>query len=65
MGNIHTCGPSEAMIVSGGCAGGSEKKVTVVGDWSWAWWCVTDVQKLTLQTMTLEPQCIEVETSEA
>ena len=43
MGNIHTCGPNEAMIVSGGCAGGSEKKVTVVGGWAWAWYMFLNV----------------------
>ena len=41
MGNIHTTGPNEALIVSGGCAGGSERKVIVVGGWAWAWWCVS------------------------
>merc|ERR1712212_187485 len=62
MGNIHTVGPNEALIVSGGCAGGSESKVIVVGGWAWAWWCVSDVQKLTLETMTLQPICDKVET---
>lgn len=41
MGNIHTTGPNEALIVSGGCVGGSERKVIVVGGWAWAWWCVS------------------------
>ena len=37
MGNIHTVGPNEALIVSGGCCG-STKKQTIVGGWAWAWW---------------------------
>ena len=44
MGNVCTCGPNEAMIVSGGCSG-SDQKITIVGGWAWAWWCVTDVQR--------------------
>lgn len=63
MGNIHTVGPNEALIVSGGCCG-STKKVTVVGGWAWAWWLVTDVQRLSLEVMTLNPQCESVETSQ-
>lgn len=63
MGNIHTVGPNEALIVSGGCCG-STKRVTTVGGWSWAWWLVTDVQRLSLEVMTLNPQCESVETSQ-
>nr|XP_023012777.1 flotillin-2 [Leptinotarsa decemlineata] len=49
-------------IVRGCC--GSTKKVTIVGGWSWAWWFVTDVQRLSLEVMTLNPQCERVETSQ-
>ncbi|XP_056643022.1 flotillin-2 isoform X1 [Diorhabda carinulata] len=63
MGNIHTVGPNEALIVSGGCCG-STKRVTTVGGWSWAWWLVTDVQRLSLEVMTLNPHCESVETSQ-
>ncbi|XP_074030299.1 flotillin-2 isoform X1 [Leptinotarsa decemlineata] len=49
-------------IVRGCC--GSTKKVTIVGGWSWAWWFVTDVQRLSLEVMTLNPQCESVETSQ-
>uniref|UniRef100_A0AAR5Q9I3 Band 7 domain-containing protein n=4 Tax=Dendroctonus ponderosae TaxID=77166 RepID=A0AAR5Q9I3_DENPD len=63
MGNIHTVGPNEALIVSGGCCG-STKRVTIVGGWSWAWWLVTDVQRLSLEVMTLNPQCESVETAQ-
>ncbi|XP_037091754.1 flotillin-2-like [Pollicipes pollicipes] len=63
MGNIHTTGPNEAMVVSGGCLGGTNKR-TIVGGWAWAWWCVTDVQSISLETMTLNPMCDRVETAQ-
>ncbi|XP_035213331.1 flotillin-2-like [Stegodyphus dumicola] len=63
MGNIYTVGPNEALIVSGGCCGSSEKR-TVVGGWAWAWWLVTDVQRLSLEVMTLTPLCEHVETAQ-
>ena len=64
MGNIHTTGPNRALIVSGGCAGGQEAKKIVVGSWAWAWWCVTDVQYLQLNVLTLQPRCLDVETAQ-
>ncbi|XP_022667775.1 flotillin-2-like [Varroa jacobsoni] len=63
MGNIQTVGPNEALIVSGGCCGNSAKKM-VVGGWAWAWWLVTDVQRLSLEVMTLKPRCEHVETAQ-
>merc|ERR1711937_873372 len=63
MGNIHTVGPNRALIVSGGCCGSTSKK-TVVGGWAWAWWLVTDVQRLSLEVMTLNPVCENVETAQ-
>lgn len=36
----------------------------VVGGWAWAWWCLTDVQKLKLEVMTLNPKCESIETSQ-
>lgn len=63
MGNIHTVGPNESLVVSGGCCG-STKKILVVGGWAWAWWLVTDVQRLSLEVMTLSPRCESVETSQ-
>lgn len=62
MGNIHTVGPNQALVVSGGC-GGSETKRTIVGGWAFAWNCVTDVQKISLEVMTLNPRCEKVETA--
>ncbi|XP_070573029.1 flotillin-2-like isoform X1 [Ptychodera flava] len=63
MGNCHTVGPNEALVVSGGCCGATSKK-TVIGGWAWAWCLVTDVQRLSLEVMTLNPTCESVETSE-
>ena len=34
--------------ISGGCCGSRQKK-TRVGGWAWAWWLVTDVQRLSLE----------------
>ncbi|XP_071945803.1 flotillin-2-like [Antedon mediterranea] len=61
MGNCHTVGPNEALVVSGGCCGNEAKKY-VIGGWAWAWCAVTDVQKITLEVMTLNPRCENVET---
>ncbi|KAF5400175.1 Flotillin [Paragonimus heterotremus] len=63
MGNIHTVGPSEALVISGGCCGAANVR-TIIGGWGWAWWCVTQVQKISLGVMTLNPKCENVETSE-
>ena len=63
MGNIETVGPNEALVVSGGCCDSTDKRF-IIGTWAWRWWLVTDVQRLSLQLMTLKPQCLSVETSE-
>ncbi|KAG8590443.1 hypothetical protein GDO81_006770 [Engystomops pustulosus] len=63
MGNCHTVGPNEALVVSGGCCG-SDSKQYVYGGWAWAWWCVSDTQKISLEIMTLQPRCEDVETAE-
>ena len=63
MGNIETVGPNEALVVSGGWCGSQEKKF-VIGGWAWVWWMVSDVQRLSLQIMTLKPKCDSVETAE-
>jgi len=62
MGNVHTCGPDTALFVTGGC--GVSSRSVVIGGWSWAWWFVSDVQKLSLRLMTLAPRCENVETME-
>ncbi|KAM9732676.1 flotillin-2-like [Menidia menidia] len=63
MGNCLTVGPNEALVVSGGCCG-SDNKTYVVGGWAWAWWLVTNSQRLSLEIMTLQPRCEDVETAE-
>ncbi len=35
-----------------------------MGGWAWAWWLVTDVQRLSLEVMTLNPVCESVETAQ-
>ncbi|XP_057294396.1 flotillin-2-like [Hydractinia symbiolongicarpus] len=62
MGNIYTVGPNEALVVSGGCFGQRVKR-TIVGGWAWAWACVSDVQSISLEIMTLNPRCDSVETA--
>jgi len=62
MGNVHTSGPDQALFVTGGC--GVSSRSIVIGDWAWAWWFVSDVQKLTLRILTLSPRCESVETKE-
>jgi len=36
----------------------------VTGSWAWAWWLVTDVQRMSLEVMTLNPVCDNVETKQ-
>eukprot|EP00058_Branchiostoma_floridae_P013343 XP_002598831.1 hypothetical protein BRAFLDRAFT_120729 [Branchiostoma floridae] len=59
MGNIHTVGPSEALVVSG-----AKSRKFVTGGWAWAWWLGSDVQRLSLEVMTLNSTCDSVETAE-
>ena len=40
------------LFLSGGCCGSTSKK-TVVGGWAWAWWLVTDVQRLSLEVIVI------------
>ncbi|GBP43991.1 Flotillin-2 [Eumeta japonica] len=46
-----------------GCFGSTNKR-TIVGGWAWAWWLVTDVQRISLEVMTLNPMCEYVETAQ-
>lgn len=62
MGNIYTCGPNEVVVVSGGCGRGTNKKY-IIGGATFAWWLVSDVQRLSLELITVYPYCIDVETS--
>uniref|UniRef100_A0A3B4BBE8 Flotillin n=1 Tax=Periophthalmus magnuspinnatus TaxID=409849 RepID=A0A3B4BBE8_9GOBI len=43
---------------------GADEKTYVVGGWAWAWWLISDTQRMTLEIMTLQPRCEEVETAE-
>ncbi|XP_078536212.1 flotillin-2 isoform X2 [Lissotriton helveticus] len=63
MGNCHTVGPNEALVVSGGCCGSDDKQY-VYGGWAWAWWCISDTQRLSLEVMTILCRCENIETSE-
>lgn len=61
MGNIVTVGPHECCIVSGGCCG-TQGKSYVIGGWAWAWWCVSQVDKISMRMITLKPTIQSVET---
>lgn len=60
MGNIQTVGPNEALIVSGGFCRPSKKQI-IVGGWCWATWMLTNIQRISLQVMTLNPKCEHVQ----
>ncbi|XP_043573997.1 flotillin-2-like isoform X1 [Chiloscyllium plagiosum] len=49
--------------IKGGCCG-SDQKQYVIGGWAWAWWCVSQTQRMSLEIMTLQPKCEDVETAE-
>lgn len=61
MGNCNVVGPDEVMVVSGGCCSPT-KKQTIIGGCACNWWFCTNVQKLSLNVMTLTPTCNSVET---
>ncbi|KAJ3590581.1 hypothetical protein NHX12_008531 [Muraenolepis orangiensis] len=63
MGSCLTVGPNEALVVSGGCCG-SDNKSYMVGGWAWAWCLISNTQKISLEIMTLQPRCEDVETAE-
>uniref|UniRef100_A0A8C7VXU2 Flotillin n=1 Tax=Oncorhynchus mykiss TaxID=8022 RepID=A0A8C7VXU2_ONCMY len=46
-----------------GCCG-SDGKTYVVGGWSWAWWLITDIQRMSLEIMTILCRCENIETLE-
>uniref|UniRef100_A0A8C6SPQ0 Flotillin n=1 Tax=Neogobius melanostomus TaxID=47308 RepID=A0A8C6SPQ0_9GOBI len=52
-----------ACFSPGACCSADEKTY-VVGGWAWAWWLISDSQRITLEIMTLQPRCEEVETAE-
>ena len=63
MGNCNTVGPNEALVISGGCCGGKNKKY-IHGGYGWSWWFVTDVQTISLEIMTLIPHVQQCETAQ-
>ena len=62
MGNCHTVGPNEALVISGGCCGNQGKKY-LVGGYGWAWCFVTEVQRISLEIMTLLPSVTNCESA--
>ncbi|OWK15065.1 FLOT2, partial [Cervus elaphus hippelaphus] len=46
-----------------GCCG-SDYKQYVFGGWAWAWWCISDTKRLSLEVMTILCRCENIETSE-
>eukprot|EP01137_Pigoraptor_chileana_P002271 Opistho-2@40876 len=50
MGAFHSCGPSEAMVVSGCCIDNSK---IVAGGRVWVWTCFQTMSKISLNVMTL------------
>ncbi|MFH4984237.1 hypothetical protein AB6A40_010946 [Gnathostoma spinigerum] len=62
MGNINTVGPNEALVISGGCC--RDNKKIIVGGWGWSWWCMSDVQRISLEIHTLNPRSEKVETAQ-
>ncbi|ETE61921.1 Flotillin-2, partial [Ophiophagus hannah] len=46
-----------------GCCG-SDNKQYIYGGWAWAWWCISDTQRLSLEVMTILCRCENIETSE-
>jgi len=61
MGNVHVAGPNEAIVISGGCGGGSSKRY-IKGGWGWQWMLVSEAQKISLEVMTLLPKVSNCET---
>ncbi|NXW92856.1 FLOT2 protein, partial [Alopecoenas beccarii] len=57
------CVTPTSLCAAGGCCG-SDVKQYVYGGWAWAWWCITDTQRISLEIMTLQPRCEDVETAE-
>ena len=63
MGSIHSVGPNQAVVISGGCCAARGSRI-VVGGYSWVWWCVSDVKKISLALMTIKPACQNILTAE-
>ena len=62
MGNCHVVGPNEALVISGGCCSASKKKY-IIGSWGCAWCFVTEVQRIKLGIMTIQPRVTSCESA--
>uniref|UniRef100_A0A7M4FBD1 Flotillin n=1 Tax=Crocodylus porosus TaxID=8502 RepID=A0A7M4FBD1_CROPO len=62
-GRLEGTGVTCYALHPGGCCG-SDQKQYVFGGWAWAWWCVSDTQRLSLEVMTILCRCENIETSE-
>ena len=58
---FETCGPNEAMVVSG-C--GKSEPETICGGRAWVWPVVQKVQRLSLNAMTLQIKSVSVNTKQ-
>uniref|UniRef100_A0A8C9EXH5 Flotillin n=1 Tax=Pavo cristatus TaxID=9049 RepID=A0A8C9EXH5_PAVCR len=61
--HLQGTGVTAYAVHPGGCCG-SDVKQYVYGGWAWAWWCITDTQRLSLEVMTILCRCENIETSE-
>lgn len=62
MGNCNVTGPNEVLVIAGGCCKSDSKQYIVGGGCGCSWWCCSQVDRLSLNVMTLEPRCENVET---
>eukprot|EP00127_Corallochytrium_limacisporum_P004983 Clim_evm6s196 gene=Clim_evmTU6s196 len=63
MGQVHTVGPNEALVLTGGCMGHKGRRI-IIGGWGWACAAVTDIQRISLETFTVYPDLTGVETAQ-
>jgi len=64
MGNFYSVGENEALVIwyrEGFFSTGTHCQRTVVGPrWTWVWWWGTEIQRLSLEVMTVNPVCKNV-----
>uniref|UniRef100_A0A8C4Q4E2 Flotillin n=1 Tax=Eptatretus burgeri TaxID=7764 RepID=A0A8C4Q4E2_EPTBU len=58
--NCHSSGRQD---VCRGCCGADDKKY-VIGGWAWVWMLVSESQRISLELITVNPYCEDVETAE-
>lgn len=64
MGNCNVTGPNEVMVISGACPCLPNKQTKVIGKCKCAWWFCYNVKKMSLNVMTINPTCENVETQQ-